>query len=101
MNLDFSLLNRPTHNRATPAPTPDTAKAPPPMLPNLALLAANDTLTPPACLLLTYEVDGKKATYRDPTNEPLADAIAVLARLYGDKRLGRVWHNGIIVYPTG
>lgn len=65
----------------------------------LDLLSGEVARASPKTLLLTFEVDGKRAIYRDPLNEPIGDAIKALSMVYG-KRLGSVWHNGVIVYPA-
>jgi len=53
--------------------------------------------TVPLVFILTYEVDGKQATCRDPLSVNLAEALTAMHAMYG-LRLGRVWYQGKLVH---
>lgn len=50
----------------------------------------------PLVLVLTFEIDGRQATCRDPVSASLADAVADLRRQFPE-RVGRIWEQGIEV----
>ena len=52
--------------------------------------------TTPLVLVLTFELDGKQATCRDPVSTSLAEAVADLRRQFPE-RVGRIWQQGIEV----
>lgn len=57
---------------------------------------ATPTLTTPLVLVLTFEIDGRQATCRDPVSASLAEAVADLRRQFPE-RVGRIWQQGIEV----
>lgn len=57
---------------------------------------ATPTPTMPMVLVLTFELDGKQATCRDPVSTSLAEAVADLRGQFPE-RVGRIWQQGIEV----